>query len=115
MLQSVVMKVAHWRGHLHPVTSVDIMKGHELLVSASKDMKVCLWTLTGCLVGVLGEHEWDLSNKKTWQDPHGTQTKPPLQETEKLYLQVSGHTKWQLLYIQCSHHLWQASGTILNP
>lgn len=89
ILQSAVIKVAHWRGHLHPVTSVDLMKGHELLVSASKDMKVCLWTLTGCLVGVLGEHEWDLCNKNTWQDPHGTQTKQPLKETERLYLQVS--------------------------
>lgn len=87
-MSSVLYQHAHWQGHRLPVTSVDIMKSHNLLISTSKDTKVCLWTWTGGLVGVFGLHEWDLSNQSTWQDPGGHKTKTPLKETDLLFLQV---------------------------
>lgn len=81
-------QVAHWHGHRLPVTSVDVMKSPHFLISTSKDTKVCLWTWTGGLVGVFGQHEWDISDRSTWQDPEEQNKQPPLRETELLFLQV---------------------------
>ncbi len=37
-------------------------------------------------MGILGEHSWQLERRKTWQDPKGENRRPPLAETDNLYL-----------------------------
>lgn len=41
----------------------------DLLLLASHDCTVSLWTLQGGLVGVFGKHTWNLADLATWQDP----------------------------------------------
>jgi hypothetical protein len=48
-----------------------------LILTGSRDCNVAVWTLDGGLVGVLGEHSWDLDNPETWQDPTGAAKHPP--------------------------------------
>jgi hypothetical protein len=48
-----------------------------LILTSSRDCNVAVWTLDGGLVGVLGEHSWDLDNPETWQDPTGAAKRPP--------------------------------------
>lgn len=50
-----------------------------LILTGSRDCNVAVWTLDGGLVGVLGEHSWDLDNSGTWQDPQGLHKRPPRQ------------------------------------
>lgn len=48
-----------------------------IILTGSRDCNVAVWTLDGGLVGVLGEHAWDLDDQATWQDPRGLAKRPP--------------------------------------
>jgi hypothetical protein len=48
-----------------------------LILTGSRDCNVAVWTLDGGLVGVLGDHLWDLDNQATWQDPTRAAQQPP--------------------------------------
>jgi hypothetical protein len=48
-----------------------------LILTGSRDCNVAVWTLDGGLVGVLGDHSWDLDDQATWQDPTGAAQRPP--------------------------------------
>ncbi|KAG2498385.1 hypothetical protein HYH03_003644 [Edaphochlamys debaryana] len=77
---------AHWLAHNAGINSLSIVPGRGIVVVASKDCNCSLWDLDGCLVGVLGEHSWQLDKRKSWQDPRGEKRKPPLAENANLYL-----------------------------
>ena len=44
--------------------------GQALLLVSSWDTHLTLWTIHGGLVGELGRNTWDISDIKTWLDPH---------------------------------------------
>ena len=71
----VCPQLSCWRAHPAGISSVRCAEvggeeGQEqdLLLVASQDCTVSLWSLQGGLVGVLGKHTWSLSNSATWQD-----------------------------------------------
>ena len=71
----VCAQLSCWRAHPAGISSVRCAEvggeeGQEqdLLLVASQDCTVSLWSLQGGLVGVLGKHTWSLSNRATWQD-----------------------------------------------
>ncbi len=43
------------------------MKDINMLIVASQDTGVGLWSVTGQLIGKFGQHTWSLSNQLTWQ------------------------------------------------
>lgn len=117
---------AHWQAHDGAVTSVDIIPARPisgyshagaitsvaydpdnptmvppLIVSGSRDSNVAAWTLDGGLVGVLGEHSWDLEDKSTWQDPTGHNKRPPKPRGEGMYVNVSNRFAVELVTQQC--------------
>eukprot|EP00879_Flechtneria_rotunda_P007606 GHRR01007977.1.p1 GENE.GHRR01007977.1~~GHRR01007977.1.p1 ORF type:complete len:676 (+),score=279.33 GHRR01007977.1:4210-6237(+) len=116
------IKRAHWQAHEGGISSVDIVPSRPnsglsscgataaaamavgstssyvipaLIVSASRDANVAVWTLDGGLVGVLGEHSWDLDNQDTWQDPKGLRKKPPRPADDGLYVKSASDKEQQ--------------------
>ncbi|XP_013411389.1 WD repeat-containing protein on Y chromosome [Lingula anatina] len=58
-----------FRGHLKAITSIDFVEGKDLLVTASSDCTVRLWTLCGRFVGTFGQkNPWDLKASITVKD-----------------------------------------------
>ena len=71
---SCCAQLSCWRAHLLGISSVRCAQvsgvaGQDLLLIASLDCTVSLWSLKGGLVGVMGKHTWTLSDPSTWQDP----------------------------------------------
>ena len=67
------LQLSCWRAHPCGISSVRCaavsgMQGQDLLLVASQDCTVSLWSLQGGLVGVMGKHTWTLSDPSTWQD-----------------------------------------------
>ncbi|XP_012936713.1 WD repeat-containing protein on Y chromosome [Aplysia californica] len=59
-----------WRGHVESVSSMDLVESSNVLITASNDCTVRLWTTEGHYVGTLGQPEqWDLHNPATYQHP----------------------------------------------
>ncbi|XP_043193477.1 WD repeat-containing protein on Y chromosome-like isoform X1 [Amphibalanus amphitrite] len=51
-----------FRAHVRTVMSVDFVEAHELLVTASADCSVRLWTLCGRFIGIFGQKKfWNLT------------------------------------------------------
>lgn len=99
------MQRAHWQAHDGSIASVDIIPARSssqasssgndaadaststprssssqvLILTSSRDCNVAVWTLDGGLVGMLGEHSWDLDDQGTWQDPKGLAKRAPKQ------------------------------------
>ncbi len=66
-------QLACWRAHPVGISSVQCagvhgVEGGDLLLVASQDCTVSLWSLQGGLVGVMGKHTWTLPDTATWQD-----------------------------------------------
>ncbi len=78
---------SHWRALDSAVTSVDVLRGRDMLVVGGRDCNVSLWTYGGALVGVLGEHAWDLERPATWQDPHAERRREPRGVLEGTYVE----------------------------
>lgn len=61
-----------WRAHAGEILNIDYV-AHEtqpLVLSASGDQTVRLWTLQGHYVGTFGQDQpWDLRNPSTFQHP----------------------------------------------
>ncbi|GFR43071.1 hypothetical protein Agub_g4078 [Astrephomene gubernaculifera] len=77
---------AHWLAHNSGINGLSVVPERGIIVAASKDCNASLWDLDGCLIGVLGEHSWQLDNRTSWQDPTGERRRPPLDEAANLYL-----------------------------
>ena len=76
------VQLSCWRAHPAGISSVRCAPAaglqpqpdgspaaQDLLLLASHDCTVSLWTLQGGLVGVFGKHIWNLADLATWQDP----------------------------------------------
>lgn len=93
---ALIVQRAHWQAHNGSISSVDLIpaqvagseadaptsstpssSGQVLILTGSRDCNVALWTLDGGLVGVLGDHSWDLDDPGTWQDPKGLAQRAP--------------------------------------
>lgn len=59
-----------------------------LIVSGSRDANVAVWTAQGGLVGMLGEHAWDLEHPGSWQDPQGVRRRQPKPADGGMFLKV---------------------------
>ena len=46
-----------FQGHLKPITSVDYVNDKKLIISASTDCSIRLWTIYGNFVGIFGQRE----------------------------------------------------------
>ena len=79
------MQVVHFRASLEAVNSVQFIAGRELLLAASKDCKVHLYTSAGSLVGMFGEHEWNIDDPSTFQAAKGWQSLPLLDVVDTLF------------------------------
>ena len=79
------------------MASLDLVEGRQLIVSSGKDCNVMVWTLRGSLLGVFGEHSWDLDDPTTWQERDEDEgeagppeaRRPPLGDKDGLYMRVS--------------------------
>ncbi|KAJ3129013.1 WD40 repeat domain 95 [Nowakowskiella sp. JEL0407] len=57
-----------WRAHVQSITSVSFVPNHEIVVTASLDSTVRLWTIKGAHIGVLGQEElWNIADTKTFK------------------------------------------------
>ena len=104
LLCAVAMQRAHWQAHDGAIASVDIIPARAarlvaqpsssnntdapssngpssssqvFILTGSRDCNVAVWTLDGGLVGVLGDHSWDLDDQTTWQDQQGQHSGHP--------------------------------------
>ncbi|GAB4819533.1 hypothetical protein N2152v2_006579 [Parachlorella kessleri] len=64
--------LAMWRAREAAIVSAQHIPQRNLLLLASHDSTVSMWTLQGGLVGVFGQHSWSLDDPASWQDPSGT-------------------------------------------
>lgn len=72
-----------------------------LIVSGSRDSNVAVWTVDGGLIGVLGEHSWDLEDQRTWQDARGARKRPPKAEGDMMFLQVRSVSHLAVWKFEC--------------
>jgi hypothetical protein len=79
-----------WRAHMQAVTSVDFVSRRAMIVTASADATVALWTVSGKHVGVFGQSApgmpmgtppWDINDASTWP-PFETLPQPSLSEMD---------------------------------
>ena len=64
--------IARWRAHSKEIVSIEyILHGTQsLILSASGDGTVRLWTLLGHFIGTFGQDQpWDLKSPSTFQHP----------------------------------------------
>ena len=58
---------ASWTAATAAITGIQFMKDCKMLVVASQDTSVGLWSTAGQLIGKCGQHTWTLNNQLTWQ------------------------------------------------
>ena len=58
-----------WQAHAGRIATVQVMGERGLVLAASHDSQVSLWTLHGALVGRFGHHTWRLDDLSTFADP----------------------------------------------
>lgn len=70
-----LLPICRWRGHAKKITSIEFVitgvSDESFVLSSSLDGRMCLWTISGHLVGVFGQgSNWDLNQPSTFkQDP----------------------------------------------
>eukprot|EP00163_Fabomonas_tropica_P012293 TRINITY_DN23550_c0_g1_i1.p1 TRINITY_DN23550_c0_g1~~TRINITY_DN23550_c0_g1_i1.p1 ORF type:complete len:1206 (+),score=227.35 TRINITY_DN23550_c0_g1_i1:301-3918(+) len=70
LVSTALVPLAHWRAHMQAIVSVDWISKHEMVLSASVDRTVMLWTSNGQCVGTFGQSPpWHLEKPNTW-DPN---------------------------------------------
>ncbi|XP_074650451.1 cilia- and flagella-associated protein 337-like [Tubulanus polymorphus] len=59
-----------WRGHIDSVTALDLVEDHKMIITASLDCTVRLWTFDGDYIGTFGQPDpWDVFDPSTFQHP----------------------------------------------
>ncbi|XP_064637892.1 WD repeat-containing protein on Y chromosome-like [Lineus longissimus] len=59
-----------WRGHIESVTCIDLVEEHKMMLTASLDCTVRMWTLDGEYVGTFGQPDpWDVFDSETFIHP----------------------------------------------
>uniref|UniRef100_A0A4W5M0X8 Uncharacterized protein n=1 Tax=Hucho hucho TaxID=62062 RepID=A0A4W5M0X8_9TELE len=56
--------LSSWRGHLKGIVSLEYVERFRLIVTASLDCNVRLWTIAGSYIGTFGQAQWRVG------DPH---------------------------------------------
>lgn len=65
---SFVVEQRVWRAHDKAVSSLDFVNPRQMVLTASSDATVMLWTLEGGLVGMFGQtNAWDLDQPSTFR------------------------------------------------
>ena len=59
-----------WRGHIKKITSLHILEKQSLIISASIDHNVRLWTLKSQFIGTFGIDSWNIYDISTFKYPH---------------------------------------------
>ena len=67
---------ASWTAATAAVTGIQFMKDCNMLMVASQDTSVGLWSTGGQLIGKCGQHTWTLSNQLTWQHSDASVSPP---------------------------------------
>lgn len=80
------VREAQWSAHESQVSSLAFVPDTGLLLSASTDSGVAVWTSGGGLVGRLGMHTFDVEDRSTWQDPEAAGARPP--GREQIFLRI---------------------------
>ena len=62
------VQISWWRAHEGRIASVQTMPQQGLVLLASHDRALSLWTLAGGLVGRFGMHTWRISDTSSFQD-----------------------------------------------
>eukprot|EP00899_Mesostigma_viride_P013723 jgi/Mesvir1/22351/Mv03617-RA.1 len=63
----MLRELVYWRAHQSTVVSVELVPGRDVVLTASTDCNVSLWSLEGAHIGDFGRDSWDLSNTATWR------------------------------------------------
>ena len=58
-------EISHWRAHDAALTSVEYVSRGEMVVTASVDCNVILWSIRGVRVGNFGRDSWVASDPST--------------------------------------------------
>ncbi|XP_067097018.1 WD repeat-containing protein on Y chromosome-like [Osmerus mordax] len=61
-----------WRGHLRSIVSIEYVERFSVIVTASLDCNLRLWTISGSYIGTFGQAQWRLG------DPHALTTGLPV-------------------------------------
>jgi len=64
--KNAIVQQAYWQAHKESVVGIDFISKLRMIVTASTDGAVWLWTLTGACVGMFGTSTWDAGDPKTW-------------------------------------------------
>ncbi|KAJ3016984.1 WD40 repeat domain 95 [Thoreauomyces humboldtii] len=68
-LEAVCVMKDSWRAHLQSISSVNYANVHNVILTASKDGTIRVWTSSGTHIGIFGQDEpWILSNPATFRD-----------------------------------------------
>ncbi|XP_076818537.1 cilia- and flagella-associated protein 337-like isoform X2 [Clavelina lepadiformis] len=63
-------RLAAWRSHVHPVTWIELIESHDIVLTSSTDYSVRVWTTSGQYIGTFGQsNPWDVNDPTTWQHP----------------------------------------------
>ncbi|KAK9807406.1 hypothetical protein WJX73_001378 [Symbiochloris irregularis] len=75
-------QVGWWQAHAGRIATVQVLQDRDMVLMASHDCQLSLWTLQGGLVGRFGTHTWRLDDISTFQDPKGTSTQQIQEEAD---------------------------------
>ncbi|KAJ3185585.1 WD40 repeat domain 95 [Geranomyces variabilis] len=68
-LDSVCAMKQTWRAHLQSISSVNYANAHDVILTASKDATIRVWTSSGTHIGIFGQNEpWILGDPSTYRD-----------------------------------------------
>ena len=66
--QSPCLLYGFWQAHQTAVTCVDFVHTQRMILSASSDLRIKLWTLDGRYIGIFGQkRKWNLEHSITWR------------------------------------------------
>ncbi|KAI8914980.1 WD40-repeat-containing domain protein [Powellomyces hirtus] len=68
-LESVCIMKNTWRAHLQSISSVNYANVHNVILTASKDGTIRVWTSTGTHIGIFGQDQpWSLGDPSTYRE-----------------------------------------------
>ncbi|CAI9734813.1 repeat-containing on Y chromosome-like [Octopus vulgaris] len=62
--------IGKWRGHTKSISEIIFVDDYQLLVTASSDCRVRVWTTEGLYIGVFGQNNlWNIHKPETFEHP----------------------------------------------
>ncbi|XP_013918661.1 PREDICTED: WD repeat-containing protein on Y chromosome-like isoform X2 [Thamnophis sirtalis] len=107
--------VNHWRAHLGPVLTLEVIDEDNILLSGSIDCTIRLWSLNGEYIGTFGQEEpWEIFNTSSWKhpmvpyeiliDPQSMPIHPMLEDTSSNMQIISQDENKNLSKATCNPH-----------